>query len=621
MFKKVQLKFFIMTTSILLAIFIAVLGSINLIMQAVMQRQSKVVLQQIASSVEYDEKTSSFTYHPEPDENEKMPKEPVTSTAPGASESRESKKDTQPADITTEETATTEPETKTTISQSTESSAAESSGEAQEETENSPEAPTAETDPPETAPQESPAAQPQTDPPTEQPPAATEPSTVPPEDYPPPYPDYEPHEHWNGEEVPWWERPYDWDDREYDPEDRYDFPRPEIWQDEPDTDSEQDDIEEYTEPEEFIQLACTGGDILSGYTVMDSVIPAAASYIPGKIDDAPVPKSLGSIDFFIIMANAEGKFLDSLNNDELQTNVAQKYIDAILDDGASNGMLNSYQFCRLEKDNGTLMVFTDKSYELEMLSKLTQTTVIIGLLSLVLLSGFTFIFSKKSIEPIKTAFEKQKQFISDASHELKTPLTIISANADVLSAEIGENKWLEYIKSQAERMNVLVNDLLNLTRLENNTSKFIITEFDLSKAIENTALPFECQAFEAHKTFDIDIEENLRISGSEYHIKQMAAIFIDNALKYSNENGTVRITLKSHGDKKLLSVFNTGQGVHEDEKSKIFERFYRSDDSRARTTGGYGLGLAIAKSIIDKHKFRISVDNVEGESICFNVIM
>lgn len=633
MFKKVQLKFFLMTTSILLAIFITVLSSINIIMQAVMQRQSKVVLQQIASSVEYNEKTSSFTYHPEPDENEKPPKEPVTTTSPATSESKEDPKDPQPSESTAEETVPTEPDTKKETSPPTENSGEESSEVTPEVPTDSTEAPAAETAPPETYPPENPTTQPPTNPPTEQPTAPTEPATTYPGFYPPPYPGYDPHKPW-GEEPPWWEKPEDWEENwGPDSENRYDYPRPEIWQAEPDTDTNTDadsvqpqeeytdNADNYEDSDEIIQLSFTGGEILSGFTVIDSIIPAAASYIPDKMNNAPVPKSLGSIDFFIIMANAEGKFLDSLNNDELQTDVAQKYINAILDDGASSGMLNSYQFCRLEKDNGTLMVFTDKSNELEMLSKLTQTTVIIGVLSLIILSGFTFIFSKKSIEPIKTAFEKQKQFISDASHELKTPLTIISANADVLSAEIGENKWLEYIKSQAERMNVLVNDLLNLTRLENNTSKFIITKFDLSKAIENTALPFECQAFEAHKTFEIDIEENLRISGSEYHIKQMAAIFIDNALKYSNENGTVRITLKSHGDKKILSVFNTGQGVHEDEKDKIFERFYRSDDSRARTTGGYGLGLAIAKSIIDKHKFRITVDNTEGESICFNIIM
>ena len=171
-------------------------------------------------------------------------------------------------------------------------------------------------------------------------------------------------------------------------------------------------------------------------------------------------------------------------------------------------------------------------------------------------------------------------------------------------------------------MNVLVNELLNLTRLENNTSNFILTEFDLSKAIENTALPFECQAFDTNKNFVLNIDEGIHITASEQHVKQMAAIFIDNALKYSKDGGTVRVSLTKDKDKKIsFSVYNTGSGIKESEKDKIFERFYRSDESRNRAAGSYGLGLAIAKSIIDKHKFKINIENDEGKSICFIVNM
>jgi len=336
----------------------------------------------------------------------------------------------------------------------------------------------------------------------------------------------------------------------------------------------------------------------------------------------PVPKSLGSIDFFVIMADADGNYLATLNNEDITEETAQNYISAILSDGAQTGMVNhTFQFYRQPKSNGTLMVFTDKSAEMDTLDQLKRTTIIIGVISIIMLSAAAFFLSKKSIEPIKIAFERQKRFVSDASHELKTPLTVISANADVLADEIGDNKWLTYIKSQTDRMNVLVNDLLNLTRLENNTTDFICVDFDLSRAAENTALPFECQAFEMNRKFIVDIDEGISVNGSEKHIKQMMAIFIDNAIKYSNEGGTVKVTLSKHGDKKVFSVFNTGTGVKEDEKEKIFERFYRSDESRNRATGGYGLGLAIAKSVIDKHKFKVHVENQEGKSICFVVTM
>ena len=256
-----------------------------------------------------------------------------------------------------------------------------------------------------------------------------------------------------------------------------------------------------------------------------------------------------------------------------------------------------------------------------MLKKLTRITVIVGLISVIVLSAVAFYLSGLIVKPIQETFDKQKQFISDASHELKTPLTVISANADVLEGEIGDNKWLNYIQDQADRMNVLVNDLLSLTRLENSNTQFIQTEFDLSRAIVNTALPFECKAFETNKNFVLNIEDDIKITGSEQHIKQMAAIFIDNALKYSKDGGTVRVSLTKENDKTVFYVYNTGSGVKEEDKDKIFERFYRSDESRNRATGGYGLGLAIAKSIIDKHKFKVNVENVEGKSICFVVTM
>jgi signal transduction histidine kinase len=237
------------------------------------------------------------------------------------------------------------------------------------------------------------------------------------------------------------------------------------------------------------------------------------------------------------------------------------------------------------------------------------------------LSLAAYFLSGIIVKPLKEAFESQKQFISDASHELKTPLTVISANADVLEGEIGNNKWLNYIQDQADRMNVLVNDLLSLSRLENSRRDFVTADFDLSRAITNAALPFECQAFESGKNFVLNIEEGIRINGSEQHIKQMAGIFIDNALKYSKDNGTVRVSLITDDNKAILAVYNTGSGVPEEDVDKLFERFYRSDSSRARSTGGYGLGLAIAKSIIDKHKFKVQVENQEGKSICFVVTM
>jgi len=606
MFKKVQIKFFAFTAGILLALIAAVLISINIIMETIVENQSRVILKQIAASIEYDEKTSTFTYFekkgppPEHDPiNDMRPTEKSSQppeTAPSETESTEALTENPTQNTTQKNNQTTYEETQendppkitSPIQTNTESQTT-----AQTETQSVHTEKPAET----TGNFQQPTAPPEWDPDFNHKPPEWE---NPPDPYGPNDPNDDFHGN-NGDYPPYPDQGWgNWNPYRSAPE-----------------------IETSKQQTSYASFSPSSLCImnLSGRSVTANPIYASQSNERQKKGQSPVPKTLGSINFFVLMADKDGNYLASLNNDDLDSNTAQYYVSQTMSSKKSSGIINKLQFYRLQKTNGTMIVFTDKGAELNMLRNLTKTTIIIGIISFILLSLLTLVISRKSIQPIKMAFEKQKHFISDASHELKTPLTIISANADVLSDEIGDNKWLNYIKSQTERMNVLVNDLLNLTRIENKTADFVCSEFNLSKAIESTALPFECQAFEMQKSLDIDIQEDLMFKGSEDHIKQMAAIFIDNALKYSNDQGKIKITLKAQGDKRILSVFNTGSGIKEDEKEKIFERFYRSDDSRARSTGGYGLGLAIAKSIIDRYKFKISVEIAEGKSICFTVTM
>lgn len=594
MFRKAQLKLFGIITSILLAIFIIVLASINIVTKTFMQRQSREILQQIATGIEYDEKTDTFTFTP-PDNFEPKHSEPP------------------PPEKTAPATSTTEPVTEeTTTITTTQEVTQEQETEIPPETDN--EIVTVpETDEIYTEPEQ------KTEMLTEQETDFQEETTLTTEEVttenPPPTENTFP-------------SPPEWDDfdnpPDFPPDDRHhpeDFPHDDKnnfnqWWYHDDWNYRHNDISPQSCTDENYSIVQLGNTI----TTIPKKKPDKNLFDHKK--DEPLPKTFGSIEFFVIMADGNGNYLACMNNDDLTAENAQTYITKILNQKDNTGMMDSYQFYNIKKNNGTLIALTDKSEEKKVLNQFIRTTIIIGALTIVLLSFAGYFLSRKSIEPIKTAFEKQKQFISDASHELKTPLTVISANADVLSGEIGENKWLNYIKSQTDRMNLLVNDLLNLTRLENNTSNFICTDFSLSQAVTNTALPFECRAFETNKKFIVDVEDGLMVNGSEQHIKQMTAIFIDNALKYSNDGGMVRVILKKQGDKKILSIYNTGSGIKDNEKDKIFERFYRSDDSRTRqTTGGYGLGLSIAKSIIDKHRFKISVDNVEGKSISFIVTM
>lgn len=646
LFRKVQLKFFGIITSILLAIFIAVLGSINIIMDTVMEHQTKIVLEQVAAGVEYDGVNERFFIERPDDANWQkfsdfphveppfVPTEITTETTSEAEETTTTiveNKTTEEITIIHPTEAAIQPPQTTIPSESKPPKQITTSAQEIQTTKNTTRATRITDIKTTTKPQTTTTpAQIPSDPVHTQPPTQAQPQPNPGEQ--------DPWKQWGGDWggqwTPWgpW-GPFNpwWGNGGGDGNNgQFNFGGGEIHDDfckEPDgTVSGMANLE-------FVP-------VLDGYTIINdsdssqtsttaanttTVPPFKPDYDPmhpnGNIyDRGNVPSTLGSIDFFLIMADENGDLIGIQNNNEMSDAVAQEYINEILEKKVSSGMANNYQFCTEKKENGTLMVFTDKSAEIDMMNNLKRTTVIVGLISIIILSVAAYFLSGLIVRPIKVAFDKQKQFVSDASHELKTPLTVISANADVLSGEIGENKWLTYIQDQADRMNVLVNDLLNLTRLENN-SNFVETEFDLSKAIANTALPFECRAFDAGKKFILNIDEGIHITGSEQHIKQMAAIFIDNALKYSKENGTVRVTLTNSGGNIRFSVYNTGTGLKESEKEKIFERFYRSDASRNRATGGYGLGLAIAKSIIDKHKFKLFVDNAEGKSVCFIVTM
>ncbi len=608
MFRKAQLKLFIIITSILLAIFIAVLSSINILTRTFMQRQSREVLEQIATSIEYDEKTETFTFIP-PDDFDRHRGEP-----PKKYESKPENIVVKPAETTEEKTSVQETtEEVKEVQKEPETEKSEEKNEFSEVPERETEEIPSETEPDTQAEETSPDLPPYED---------TTDFSVPEVPSKPNnnYDDRHHNDDWQNNDRPFDYPPYN----DYRPEDNpppYDYNDNfgHWWGDYDNYHNYENGIspQSYNNTEYIVSpLVSTLGDKPSDVTEKQPFMDDM------KKNGEPVPKTFGSVEFFVLMADKNGNYLAVLNNEDIDNETAQSYISNIINKKEDTGMFDSYQFYSVPKDNGSLIALTDKSDETKVLKQFIRTTIIIGSVTLVLLSFAAYFLSKKSIEPIKMAFEKQKQFISDASHELKTPLTVISANADVLSGEIGENKWLNYIKSQTDRMNLLVNDLLSLTRLENNTSNFICTDFNLSQAVTNTALPFECRAFETNKKFIVDVEDGITVNGSEQHIKQMTAIFIDNALKYSNNGGIVRVNLKKQGDRKILSVYNTGTGVKEEEKDKIFERFYRSDDSRSRQNiSGYGLGLAIAKSIIDKHKFKVNVENDEGKSICFVIVM
>lgn len=334
----------------------------------------------------------------------------------------------------------------------------------------------------------------------------------------------------------------------------------------------------------------------------------------------PLPDKKGdtvTIDHFLCFANSGGTLTRLDGTDEYSNEDAQLLLDYVLEKDKADGWYGNLQYFRKDYNMGTLVVFSDRSAEQLLLHKVLLVSILVFLLMEGVVFILTMVLTKRAMRPMQETFERQRQFISDAGHELKTPLTIISANVDILHDEIGENKWLSYIQSQAERMRILVGEMMNLTKLEMGEKTKDFMDFSLSEAVSGAALPFEGQAFEQEKQLELDIQEGITYHGNPDQIKQLVGIFMDNALKYSEEHGQIRVTLQQVQNKKTLKIYNTGKGIPEAEKEKIFQRFYRSDASRARATGGYGLGLSIAKSIADAHKIRIQVESEYEHWICF----
>ena len=248
----------------------------------------------------------------------------------------------------------------------------------------------------------------------------------------------------------------------------------------------------------------------------------------------------------------------------------------------------------------------------------------VGLLSLIILFMISVYFTNKAIEPLEESFKKQKQFIADASHELRTPLTVIKTNISILKENKQESikcqeRWISYIESQANRMSFLVNEMLSLANIDSNIKKVNLSKISLTDILKNCLLVFEVVIFEKGLLLEEYIDDDIYINGEKEQIKKLISILIDNAIKYTNSNGKIIIFLKNEKNKAKLIVKNTGEGIKNENLEKIFERFYRIDDSRNSKSGGYGLGLAIARAISEEHKGKIYAESNFRKDVSFIV--
>ena len=225
-------------------------------------------------------------------------------------------------------------------------------------------------------------------------------------------------------------------------------------------------------------------------------------------------------------------------------------------------------------------------------------------------------FSGKIIRPVAESYEKQKQFITDAGHEIKTPLAIIQADVDVLELDYEGNEWLEDIRKQTKRLASLTNDLVYLSRMEESGTTMQMLPFPLSDVISETAASFQALAQTQNKAFECNVEPMISFTGDEKAIRQLVNILMDNALKYSPSQGQVTLNVQKQNRQIRMSIYNTtAEPLQKEKLHLLFERFYRMDTSRSSQTGGYGIGLSVAKAIVNAHGGKIQAVTEAGNSL------
>ena len=289
--------------------------------------------------------------------------------------------------------------------------------------------------------------------------------------------------------------------------------------------------------------------------------------------------------------------------------------------GDASGRIGTQFYRMVARDDCKLLIVADQRLAVQDALRVLRLTCLFAVAEDALLAIGAIWLIRRMVKPVDEAMEKQKQFVWDASHELKTPLAVISANAEALAGEMGGSKPLEYIQSEVQRTDHLIQNLLTLARLEKGTVQAEPKRFDLSRAVLSVALPFESAVFEAGKTLDTRIPEGITYTGNEEMIKQLCVILLSNAQKYSDDHGRITLTLEAKGERRILKVHNTGPAIPAEAQPKIFDRFYRVDSSHNSEVPGNGLGLAIAQSIVEAHKGRITVASAENEGTTFTVTL
>ncbi|MBP8969277.1 MAG: HAMP domain-containing histidine kinase [Lachnospiraceae bacterium] len=370
----------------------------------------------------------------------------------------------------------------------------------------------------------------------------------------------------------------------------------------------------------------------NGGTFPDRMLHSEAGAIPGEpprmmqAERIDSPEIAFETRFFTVEYSQSGETVrtDTDKISAVSEETAVSLADKVLSGGQKSGFIYDYRYMISDiPEGGRLVIFCDRGAALAGFRNFRNTSIVISLIGLLAIGCVIYFISGKAVRPIEEAGEKQKRFISDAGHEIKTPLSIIRADADVLGMELGEdNEWISDIVKQTERLTLLTNDLISLSKMEEGAESLYMEEVDISALAEDVADSAKAPSITRGITFVSDIEDGVRITCDKKKVYELMSILLDNALKYCPEGGNVSWSLSSKGKKAVIRVANDlSEAMDKETARHLFDRFYRADSSRNSESGGFGIGLSVARAVAEAHKGRITSELSGDRKIIFTAIL
>ena len=339
--------------------------------------------------------------------------------------------------------------------------------------------------------------------------------------------------------------------------------------------------------------------------------------------DGMSPEAMFDTRFFTVTLLENGTIdqIDTGKIAAISSDSASAYASTLYERHKTTGFIDCYRYKLVTTDATQMYIFVNCERELGTFRTFLLTSACISVAGMFVVYLLVLFFSGKIMKPVAESYEKQKRFITDASHEIKTPLTIIDANTEVLEMTGGENQWTKSIRKQIARLTSLTEKLVFLSRMDEESTRLEMENFAISDAVLDTADPFMAVAASRGKELSIDVTPDLTYKGNEGSIRQLVSLLLDNAIKYSTENGQIRLTFHTRGKNLILSVWNTVENIEPGRHDELFERFYRADKSRNQKSGGFGIGLSVVSAIVHAHKGKICAHSEDGHSLLLTIVL